>query len=57
MKSAELILFPSHLEHSVPENKSDMERISLSFNTFSDGILGKEKNLTYLNVKEVANVW
>lgn len=56
MKNAELILFPSHLEHSVPENKSDMERISLSFNTFSDGVLGKEKNLTYLNVKEVAHV-
>ena len=54
MKNAELILFPSHLEHSVPENKSDMERISLSFNTFSNGILGTEKNLTYLNVKEIS---
>jgi len=48
MKKGELILFPSNLQHSVPANHSDEERISLSFNTWAKGNLGNEKNLTYL---------
>ena len=47
------ILFPSSLRHSVPENESDEERISMSFNTFSLDVLGSKDNLTYLNVKEL----
>ena len=27
-----LLLFPSHLQHKVEENKSDEDRISISFN-------------------------
>ena len=27
-----LIIFPAHLRHSVPENNSDEERISIAFN-------------------------
>ena len=48
MNKGELILFPSNLSHSVPPNQSDEERISLSFNTWCKGNLGKEESLTYL---------
>ena len=48
MKRGELILFPSNLYHSVPVNKSDEERISLSFNTWCKGSIGKKETLTYL---------
>ena len=48
MKNGELILFPSDLQHSVPVNQSDEERISLSFNTWVKGNLGNETSLTYL---------
>ena len=53
VKAGECILFPSSLRHAVPENKSNEERISMSFNTFSLGTLGTKANLTYLNVKEL----
>jgi uncharacterized protein (TIGR02466 family) len=36
-KPGNLIIFPSHLNHSVPKNKSKKTRISLSFNTFCKG--------------------
>ena len=48
MKRGELILFPSNLQHSVPTNQSDEERISLSFNTWPKGNMGDIKSLTYL---------
>ena len=48
MKRGELILFPSNLQHSVPANQSDEERISLSFNTWPKGNMGDIKSLTYL---------
>ena len=48
MNKGELILFPSNLQHSVPYNQSDEERISLSFNTWSKGSLGNIDSLTYL---------
>jgi uncharacterized protein (TIGR02466 family) len=48
MKRGELILFPSNLQHSVPVNNREEERISLSFNTWPKGNLGDIKSLTYL---------
>jgi len=48
VKNGELIIFPSTLEHSVPPNTSDKERISLSFNTFTQNSLGSIDSLTYL---------
>lgn len=51
LDSGELILFPSMLYHSVPENFSDIPRISLSFNTFETESLGKIESLTYLPLK------
>ena len=53
--SGELILFPSHLRHSVPRNTSDEVRVSLSFNTFVTESLGSEQSLTYLNMKDIIN--
>ena len=34
-KTGKLILFDSSIEHSVPENKSKEDRISIAFNLFS----------------------
>jgi len=35
-----LIVFPSTLEHSVPPNETDLERISIAVNTFVKGKIG-----------------
>jgi len=43
-QNGKLFLFPSTLMHSVAKNKSDVERISLSFNTFIKGELGGAQN-------------
>tara|TARA_R110000822_G_scaffold95919_2_gene218812 strand:- start:507 stop:1133 length:627 start_codon:yes stop_codon:yes gene_type:complete len=51
--SGELILFPSHLRHSVPRNTSDEVRISLSFNTFAKESLGSRDSLTELNLRRI----
>lgn len=52
LNSGELILFPSNLTHSVPENKADLPRISLAFNTFAKNSLGSIDSLTYLPLKQ-----
>ena len=49
--AGELILFPSNLRHSVPQNQGEEERISLSFNTFSIDELGGRDTLTHLDIK------
>ena len=51
----ELILFPSNLNHSVPLNTGNEERISMSFNTFSIDTLGLENDLTELNLQKLVN--
>ena len=38
-KMGELIMWPSHLAHSVPPNQSDTERHTIAFNTFVKGTL------------------
>ena len=48
MRMGELIIFPSNLVHSVPQNVFDQERISLSFNTWCKGSMGDKNQLTYL---------
>ncbi len=51
-QNGKLFLFPSTLMHSVAKNNSDVERISLSFNTFIKGQLGGGQNsLQTLNIK------
>ena len=46
-----LFLYPSTLEHSVPKNQSDKERISLAFNTFIKGSVGDNQQRTRLRLK------
>ena len=53
MVNGELVLFPSSLRHSVPFNKGNEERYSMSFNTFSIDELGSKDSLTHLNLKEI----
>lgn len=48
--TGDLILFPSHLQHSVKPVESEQTRISLSFNTFPVGMIGNELDLTSLHV-------
>jgi len=43
-----LLIFPSTLEHSVPNLMNDNLRVSLSFNTFFKGQLGQPEGLTHL---------
>jgi uncharacterized protein (TIGR02466 family) len=49
IQAGDLILFPSSLPHSVPENQSDTTRYSLSFNTFISNPIGDKQSLTYLD--------
>jgi uncharacterized protein (TIGR02466 family) len=53
MVDGELVLFPSSLRHSVPLNKGNEERYSMSFNTFSIDELGSRDNLTHLNLRDL----
>jgi len=45
-----LILFPSYLVHSVPENNTDQVRKSLAFNIVPEGGFGEESHLTELKL-------
>ena len=45
-----LILFPSGLQHMVETVQGEDTRVSLSFNTFLQGTLGDEKELTRLSL-------
>ena len=53
MTDGELVLFPSSLRHSVPINRGNEERYSMSFNTFCIDELGSKESLTHLNLKEL----
>jgi uncharacterized protein (TIGR02466 family) len=37
----DLLIFPSHLEHTVPKSKTDFDRYSLAFNCFARGEIGE----------------
>lgn len=45
-----LVIFPSSLMHNVPTVRSDQVRISLAFNTFVKGVLGKDDQLSRVNL-------
>jgi uncharacterized protein (TIGR02466 family) len=47
-KTGRLILFPSNIPHYVMPNDSDVERYSLSFNSFPFLPIGSQENLTLL---------
>ena len=48
VKTGDVILFPSSLIHMVETKKGDNTRISLAFNVFIKGTVGKYKNSTEL---------
>ena len=46
----DIILFPSHVRHGVREVTDAVERVSLSFNSFFEGELGKEEFATAIKI-------
>lgn len=46
-----LVLFPSHLDHSVNEHDLEYPRYTISFNTFPWGVFGAEEGYSLLDVK------
>jgi len=50
VKNGDLILFPSHLQHSVELKQTKGIRKSLSFNVFVKGVLGKSEQLNELKL-------
>ena len=51
IKTGDLLLFSSKLEHAVPEKTTPGTRISLSFNSFVKGNIGDDEKLTGLILK------
>ena len=47
----DLLLFPSHIRHGVPPVQEDIQRVSLSFNTFFSGKLGRDEFSNALNIE------
>jgi len=52
-KQGRLVIFPSSLRHSVSAVTADKTRVSLSFNTFANGMIGAEESLTLLEVGQI----
>ena len=50
VKTNDIVLFPSSLTHCVDIKKGTNTRISLAFNVFIKGKIGKEKLLTELKI-------
>jgi uncharacterized protein (TIGR02466 family) len=48
VKTGEIIIFPSTLEHHVPKTESENVRISLAFNAFLKGKMGSVREATEL---------
>lgn len=46
-----MLIFPSMLAHSVSENLSSLPRITISFNSYFDGVVGDPCDLTGLELK------
>ena len=49
VETGSIVIFPSYLRHRVAPNQSEHNRVSLSFNTFAIGKLGRDENLTGLD--------
>jgi len=52
VRTGDLLLFPSTLQHHVVMNTIDTPRISLSFNTWLYGSIGSKDTYTYLTTKK-----
>jgi len=49
-KAADIIIFPSHIKHGVREVEQDIHRVSLAFNTFISGEIGREEFSNQLRI-------
>tara|TARA_B100000902_G_scaffold393769_1_gene448652 strand:+ start:9395 stop:10036 length:642 start_codon:yes stop_codon:yes gene_type:complete len=49
LEPGKLVIFPSSLYHYVPENVTDMTRVTIAFNTFWNTNIGSDESLTKLN--------
>jgi uncharacterized protein (TIGR02466 family) len=47
----DIVIFPSNLRHGVKQNSLQVERISLAFNTFFEGELGRDEFSNALTIK------
>lgn len=47
----DIVLFPSSIRHGVNEIREKIDRVSLSFNTFFSGELGREEFSNQLNIR------
>jgi uncharacterized protein (TIGR02466 family) len=52
-KVGELVIFPSNIKHGVKPVSEDVERVSLAFNTFFSGDLGRAEFSNSLSLKVV----
>ena len=50
VNNGDLVLFPSNLQHDVPFRDHDSIRISLAFNSYFKGVLGKDYKLNKLTI-------
>jgi uncharacterized protein (TIGR02466 family) len=50
VKTGDIVMFPSSLNHMVETKEGDNTRISLAFNVFIKGKIGNNKELTELNI-------
>lgn len=47
----DIVIFPSNVKHGVKEVSEDVERVSLAFNTFFSGELGRDEFSNSLSIK------
>ena len=52
VKDNDLLIFPSKLSHSVPKKEHTGDRISLAYNTFFKGVIGRHDGLTELKLDD-----
>jgi uncharacterized protein (TIGR02466 family) len=50
-EAGDIVIFPSNLRHGVKQNSLQVERISLAFNTFFEGELGRDEFSNALIIK------
>lgn len=50
-KVGDVVIFPSHIKHGVRQVETDMQRLSLAFNTFISGEIGREEFSNQLRIE------
>ena len=51
VKTGKLLLFPSYLYHGVKPTRGKEDRVSMSFNVFPYGTIGRKEHLTALQIQ------